>query len=180
MSTTARPEEIETRLLGEPRDGRIRELVDGEIRVTPAGARHGRTAMRLVARLGSFTEERALGDIFGPDTGFRLASGNVRCPDVSFVARGRFPDDRAPEGFAELAPDLAVEILSPSERPRALLDRVGEYLEAGVRLVWVIDPEKQRAVEYRSLTQVSEFGAEDTLDGGDVIPGFRCRLLELV
>src|SRR5712692_3815014 len=103
--------------------------------------------------------------------GSGLPGGNVRSPDVAFVARGRFDQDELPEGFSPRAPDLAIEVLSPEDRPRHVLDKVGEYLQAGVRLVWVIDPRRGRAAIYRSLTDVREVGANDALDGEDVVPG---------
>ena len=77
-------------------------------------------------------------------------------------------------------PDLAVEVTSPSERPRHVLDKVGEYLEAGVQLVWVIDPRKAKAVVYRSASDVTELQADDELDGEDVLPGFKCKLSEIL
>jgi Uma2 family endonuclease len=78
--------------------------------------------------------------------------------------------------FPRLAPDLAIEVLSPSDRPRAVFDRVGEYLESGVRLVWVIDPQKRRAVEYRSLSEAREIASSGTLDGAARLPRpTRCR-----
>ena len=99
---------------------------------------------------------------------------------MSFVATGRFPDDKVPDDFGDLAPDLAVEVLSPHDRPRHALDKVGEYLEAGVRLIWVIDPRHGRAVVYRSLSDVREIGTNDALDGEDVIPGFHCALRDVL
>jgi hypothetical protein len=90
--------------------------------------------------------------VFESSTGFRLPNGNVRSPDISFVARRRFEGERVPEGFVPFAPDLAVEVLSRKDSPRLVLDKVGEYLGAGVRCVWVIDPESSRAVVHRSLS----------------------------
>lgn len=81
--------------------------------------------------------------------------------------------------FPQLAPDLVVEVLSPSDSPRRVLDKVGEYLQSGVRLVWVIDPEKRQAAVHRTLTSVREIAADGALDGEDVLPGFRCPLAEL-
>ena len=163
-----------------PRDGRKYELVDGEIVVSPAGSRHGQVCVKLVVRLGRFVEERGLGHAFDSSTGFRLPGGNVRSPDVSFVARGRFENEQVPEGFSDVPPDLAVEVLSPEDRPRPLLDKIGEYLQAGVRLVWVVDVKRGRAAVYRSLTDVRELGPEDDLDGEDVVPGFSCQLREVL
>lgn len=176
MATTTRSQATEADLLGQPQDGRKYELVDGEIRVSPAGALHGHVSVALATRLHVYVKRRRLGHVFDSSTGFRLPGGNVRSPDVSLVAAGRFKAGRPPEGFVDFAPDLAVEVLSPEDRPRDLLDKVGEYLEAGTRLVWVVDPNRRRATSYRSLTDVREIGTEGILQGEDVLPGFRCKL----
>jgi Uma2 family endonuclease len=179
MATTTRRVATEDDLRAMPEDGQKYELVDGEIRVSPAGDRHSVVAVRLAARLLAFVEQHRLGHVMGADAGFRLPSKNVRSPDVSFVAAGRFPNDTPPDDWGSLAPDLAVEVLSPRDRPRYVMDKVGEYLEAGVRLVWVIDPKKERAVVYRSLSDLRELGPDDLLTGEDVLPGFSCRLRDI-
>jgi Uma2 family endonuclease len=175
---TIRPVITDQDLLRLPKDGRKYELVDGKIRVSPAGARHGSISVRLTAALLAFVSPKHLGEVFDSSTGYRLPGGNVRSPDASFVASKRL--SRVPEGFLELAPDLAVEVLSPHDSPREVLDKVGEYLAAGVQLVWVIDPREGRAVSYRSLTDVHEIGPDGTLDGGELLPGFRCPLADLL
>jgi Uma2 family endonuclease len=180
MATTTRRVATEDDLLATPKDGQVYELVDGEIRVSPAGMRHSVVALRLAASMLPFVTARRLGHVATADVGYRLPSGNIRSPDASFVAAGRFPDEQLPEGFPSLAPDLAVEVVSPGDRPRYVLDKVGEYLEAGVRLVWVIDPHARRATEYRSLSEVREIGLDDALEGGEVLPGYRCPLREIV
>jgi len=180
MATTTRRVATEEDLLAMPQDGHKYELVDGEIRMSPAGDRHGVVAAQLVALLVPFVKHHRLGHVMTAEAGFRLPSKNVRSPDVSFVASGRFPDDKVPDDFGDLAPDLAVEVLSPHDRPRHVLDKVGEYLEAGVRLIWVIDPRHGRAVVYRSLSEVRELGPDGLLDGEDVLPGFRCALRDLL
>jgi len=169
----------ETDLLREPRDGRKHELVDGRIVVSPAGYRHGRIAVRLVRRLDQHATDHQLGDVLDSSTGFRLPGGNVRSPDVAFVAAGRVAG-RAPLGFFDGAPDLAVEVLSPEDDPRAVLDKIGEYLKAGARLVWVIDPNQRSAAVYRSLTNVRRLTESDALDGEDVAPGFSCPLRDVL
>jgi Uma2 family endonuclease len=179
MATSARRMATEEDLRAMPRDGRKYELVDGQIRVSPAGARHGLVIVDLAARLQAFVKRRNLGYVFDSSTGVRLPNGNVRSPDVSFVARGRFKGEVVPKGFVPFAPDLAVEVLSPKDRPRFILDKVGEYLDAGVRLVWVLDPEARSAAVYRSLTEVRTLSVKDQLAGEDVLPGFRCRLRDL-
>ncbi len=177
---TSQPDATEADLLRMPSDGWKYELVDGEIRMSPAGARHGQVCVRLVLRLGTFVEGRHLGYVFDSSTGFRFPGGNVRLPDVRFVARGRFEAEKVPEGFGDVVPDLVVEVLSPDDRPRDVLDKVGEYLQAGVRLVWVVDPRRERAVAYRSLTDVVNIGLDDFLDAAEVVPGFRVKLKEIL
>lgn len=167
-------------LMRQPRDGHKYELVDGEIRVSPAGARHGQVIVRLTVRLASHVEQQGLGVVLDSSTGFRLPDGNVRSPDLSFVAEGRWPAAELPDGFAELAPDLAVEVVSPGDSEREVLDKVGEYLAADVRLVWVIDFRNRRAAAYRSLTNVRELTEDGHLDGEDVVPGFRVALMDLL
>jgi Uma2 family endonuclease len=185
MATTTRFVTDEE-LLQAPRDGRKYERVDGEIRVSPAGFRHEGVGMALAARLWVFVTERRLGHVVGSSAGFRWPGrkvdrpDSVRSPDVSFVAAGRFPDERWPVGFAELAPDLAVEVLCPNDNSRDVLEKVGEYLDAGSRLVWVIDPEARTAAVHRSLTDVRVLREADALEGEDVVPGFACRLADVL
>jgi Uma2 family endonuclease len=166
-------------LLRLPDDGRKHELVDGALVVSPAGGRHGRVIVRLTVRLGGFVMERRLGEVFDSSTGYRLPGGNLRSPDVSFVSADRLREGGVPQGFLYVAPDLAVEVLSPDDRPGPMIDKVGEYLAAGVRLVWVIDPESQRAAIHRSLTERREIGPEGSLQGEDVVPDFSCPLAAL-
>src|SRR5262245_18470789 len=143
----------EADLMQTPRDGQKYELVNGRIVVSPAGYRHGKVSMRLGRRLDQWAADHKLGDVLDSSTGFRLPGGNVRSPDVAFVAAARAPS-RAPESFFDGAPDLAVEILSPADDSRVVLDKVGEYLRAGTRLVWVLDPERGSAAVYRSMADV--------------------------
>jgi Uma2 family endonuclease len=179
MATSARSHATEADLLRMPNDGRKYELVDGHIRVSPAGGRHGLIIVELTARLLAFVKRKRSGYVFESSTGFRLPKGNVRSPDISFVARGRFKKEVVPKGFIPFPPDLAVEVLSPEDRPRFVLDKVGEYLDAGVRMVWVLDPEGRSASIYRSLTNVQTLSEKDQLSGEEVLPGFRCRLREI-
>lgn len=180
MATNARAHATEADLLRMPKDGRKYELVDGQIRVSPAGGQHGLIIVELTARLLAFVKRARWGYVFESSTGFRLPKGNVRSPDISFVARGRFKKEIVPKGFIPFPPDLAVEVLSPEDRPRFVLDKVGEYLDAGVRMVWVLDPEAHSASVYRSLTNVQTLSEKDQLRGEDVLPGFRCRLGEIL
>ncbi len=180
LATTVPPRATEADLLRMPNDGYKYELVDGEIRMSPGGARHGQVGVRLSALLHAFVSARKLGHVFESSTGFRLPGGNLRSPDVSFVSAGRFENESVPEGFPDLTPDLAVEVVSPGDSPRHVLDKVGEYLQAGTRLVWVIDPKRERAAVYRSLTAVRELRPEHALDGEVVVPGFTMALADLL
>jgi len=155
------------------------EIVDGRPQEKEmGGARHGGIGTRLVGRLVPYVEAGGLGAVYGPDTTFRIGR-NERLPDVSFVAAVRIPPEGEPEGPWPIAPDLAVEIISPNDLYEAVLGKVYEYLNAGVRQVWVISPEKKAVTIYKTPTEVVVLEAKDDLTGGDVVPGFRCPVAEL-
>lgn len=171
MSNTATPTWTDAELMTLPDDGRY-EVVDGELlHTSPASARHGEIVARLLARIHAFVTEHRLGHVFDGQTGFRLPGGNLRSPDASFVASERLPHG-VPEGFLHLAPDLAVEVLSPTDRPADVAHKVGEYLGVGVRLLWVLDPETRAAVAYRPGTTPRSIRLDAELDGEDILPGF--------
>ena len=147
------------------------ELVAGVIVAEPfASFRHDRVRRRLERLLEDFVEPRGLGEVFG-ETGFVLGRDpdTVRGPDVSYVSRGRLRhfDDAT---FFSGAPDLAVEILSPSNRPGEMHAKVADYLAAGARMVWVIDPEMRTVTTYRSLLSPRTLQSGEALDGEDVLP----------
>ncbi len=158
------------------------ELVRGRLIVRePAGYVHGDVAARILTFLATFVYAHDLGLVFAAETGFTLfrAPDTVRAPDVAFISRMRLPDP-PPSGFAELAPDLAVEVLSPDDRPREVREKVDDWLTAGCRLVWVIDPLKRGARVYRADGSESQLDANDALDGEAVLPGFSCQLSDIV
>jgi Uma2 family endonuclease len=158
------------------------ELVKGVLVVRePAGYRHGAVAMNLALVLGNFVKAHALGRLLAAETGFKLFSNpdTVRAPDIAFIQADRVPEP-APGGFAAMAPDFAVEVLSPDDRPGEVLEKVGDWLNAGVRLVWVVDPRRNVARVYRSDGTETHLAAVDTLDGEDVLPGFSCRLADVL
>jgi Uma2 family endonuclease len=103
----------------------------------------------------------------------------VRIPDVSFIALARLPHGRVPEGYIDGAPDLAVEIVSPSDRAEDVYGKVREYLEAGTRLVWVVWPRYRAITAYTQDGQIRELRAGDELGGDDVLPGFRVPVAEI-
>jgi Uma2 family endonuclease len=157
------------------------ELVRGRVIVRePAGWRHGAVTMNLTARLVQHVDLTGAGQLLAAETGFTLfrSPDTVRAPDIAFVRRDRVPAHTV--GFAELAPDLVVEVLSPDDRPGETLAKVGDWLEAGTRLVWVIDPERRVARIYRHDGSESLLGAGDALHGEDVLPGFVCPLAQIL
>src|SRR3990172_377600 len=113
--------------------------------------------------------------------GFKVASNpdTVRAPDVAFVSNARVPSP-APRGYAPLAPDLAVEVLSPDDRPGEILAKVGDWLSAGSQLVWVVDPVGRIARVFRADGTQSQLAETDALDGEDVLPGSLCRLADVL
>jgi Uma2 family endonuclease len=169
-------------LLGFRDPGKTAEVVRGALIVRePPGTGHGARAARLARRIGNFAEPHDLGEVFAQDTGFQIARDpdTVRAPDVAFVARDRLA--RIPEqGHAELAPDLVAEIVSAGDRPGELLEKVGQWLSAGVRLVWVLDPARRDGRVYRADGSVSILRPDADLDGEDVLPGFRCPLRDML
>ncbi len=164
-----------------PRDKQV-ELVRGRlIVVEPPGSWHGRISARLALRVGEYAQRRELGDIFAQDTGFKIASNpdTVRAPDMAFVARDRM-GSIARRGYAELAPDLVVEVLSLDDRPGDVLAKIADWLDAGTRLVWVIDPDRLEARVHRRDGSLSLLGRHASLDGKDVLPGFSCPLRDIL
>jgi Uma2 family endonuclease len=167
----------ESDLLNVADDSCRHELVAGVIVAEPFPTpRHDRTSRRLLRLLGDFVESHRLGEVFG-ETGFVLARDpdTVRGPDLSFVSRERlsnFDDTR----FFSGAPDLAVEILSPSNRRGAIHAKVADYLAAGARLVWVIDPKRKSVTTYRTLLAPRRLELHEALHGEDVLPGMTIPL----
>lgn len=150
------------------------ELVRGVLLVRePAGYQHGHVAMRLGAAMHRHAEINGLGRVFAAETGFTIARqpDTVRAPDVSFISSGRLPHP-PPRGFAELAPDLAVEVLSPDDRPGDVLEKIADWLKAGTRLVWVVDPVRHTARVYRADGTEAMVEQNGILHGEDVLPGF--------
>jgi len=156
-------------------------LVKGELReMPPASGRHGIYSGTLHAYLGYYVLTQKLGRIFSAETGFTIARApdTVRAPDIAFVAQNRLPDP-IPDGYFEFVPDLAVEVVSPNDTRREMREKVNDWLDAGVRLVWVVNYQKRTITEYRSRQQVRVITEEDTLDGGDVAPGFSLPVREV-
>ena len=162
--------------------GKRTELVRGTLVVTePPGTWHGIVSARLAIRIGQHVLAAHAGEVAGQDTGFRIESDpdTVRAPDVAFVSHERLAGV-SPHGYAAIAPDLAVEVLSPNDRPADVLTKVSDWLRAGVRLVWVIDPDRRIARVHRADGTIDVVREDGALDGEGVLPGFRCVLGELL
>src|SRR5262245_49394585 len=158
------------------------ELVAGRlIRMSPVGYLHGKIALQFGALLVRHLEGRNLG-IAVIEVGFKLASDpdTVRAPDVAFIRGDRIPSVD-PRGFWQGPPDLAVEVLSPEDRPSEVREKVEEYLLRGVTLVLVVDPDSKSVVAYRRLSPpVALRAGDDVLEFDDIVPGFRCRVRDIV
>ena len=166
-----------------PHQGRRLELVQGKVYEMPLGSgEHGYIACNAGSLLGAHVRANGLGMMFAAETGFFLRRNpdTVRAPDAAFIAQERLPAPEQLRGYVEVAPDLVVEVVSPSDRAREVQDKVAEWLNAGVRLVWVIYPATRSAVAYRSMTEATRLSEDDTLDGGEVVPGFACTLREVL
>ena len=155
------------------------EVVDGKPEVKDmAGARHGGVTARLLIKVGSYVEDNFLGGVYTPDTTFQVGS-NERLPDIGFVAAERLPEEGEPEGLWTIAPDLAVEVISPNDIWEKVMSKVRNYFDAGVREVWLVSPEQQTVTIHHSLTQTTILTAEDELTSERLLPGFRCRVSEI-
>ncbi len=158
------------------------ELVRGVLVVRePAGYLHGRVAAKVAHLLMNYVEAKDLGCVFAAETGFKLTTDpdTVRAPDAAFIRRERLLDP-PPRGYAEQAPDLVVEVLSPDDRPGEVLAKVADWLSGGTKLVWVVDPQHRCARVYRDDGSESLLAEGVALDGEDVLPGFTCQLAAIL
>jgi Uma2 family endonuclease len=172
MSTIERTITTAAELLETPGLGRC-ELVRGElIEMSPTGYEHGRLAAEIAGILRDFAKPRGLGAITGSEGGFYIERNpdTVRAPDVGFIRSDRLPTKKL-RGFFEGPPDLAVEILSPSDRASEVIAKVHEWLRSGCRAVWVVDPETETITVHESKERIFELSKSDTLAGGEVLPG---------
>jgi Uma2 family endonuclease len=165
-----------------PDDAFRYDLVRGELRrLPPAGSEHGAVAVNIAVVIAQFVKPHGRGVVFGAETGFKIASDpdTVRAPDLAFVRRERIPEQGIPRGFWPGAPDLAVEVVSPGDTYTEVEEKVHDWLNAGTRMVLVLNPRTRTVTIYISHTDVVRLTESDTLDGGDVLPGFTCRVAEL-
>ena len=155
------------------------ELIQGVLCETmPTGELHGKIVTRLVGSLFGFVEPRGAGTLFASDSGVWLERDpdTVREPDVAFTSVERLPLDAWNTGYADVVPDLVVEVASPSASRREVHDKARMWLSHGVRLVWVVYPETRTVDVYRPNGDAATLGEDDSLDGLDVLPGFACEV----
>ncbi|MHB8625419.1 MAG: Uma2 family endonuclease [Aggregatilineales bacterium] len=160
-------------------DDRRLELIDGEIIVmSPSSARPSMIGLEIGSFIRQYVREHDLGFVSGADGAYELSPGNTLAPDVGFVSKARLP--KMPDRFFQLAPDLAVEVVSPTDSIKKTLRKAAKYLAAGTKLVWIFYPD-DRTIDVcrpapegiQSAMLITELTIDDTLDGGDVLPGFR-------
>lgn len=162
------------------RFGRLCEMVDGVLVEKIMGWDEGRVAFELARLIGDYLDDHPLGVVNGPDGPIRVETRVIRMPDVSFISWERAGGEEMPEGpVMEVVPDLAVEVISRSNRPGEMQVKLQEYFARGVRLVWYIDFKKRTARAFTAVDAFTDLKAADSLDGLDVLPGFRVKLQTL-
>jgi len=158
------------------------ELVDGGLVEVPMGALSAWVSLRVAKFLLAFIDAHPIGVVFPQDTMLACwpnRTDHFRKPDGMFYSRGRLPGDRPPDGPLKVAPDLAIEVVSPNDNAQNIEIKIGEYFDAGVRLVWVCYPEINTVHVYRAGSDAARLGPNDTLSGEDVLPGFSVRVAEI-
>ena len=161
-------------------EDRLCELVDGVLVEKAMGYEESALACCLIELLGAYVRPRNLGIVTGEAGMVRLFPGLVHIPDVAYASWNRFPEGRRPKArIPSLAPDLVVEVLSPSNTPAEMARKRREYFDAGVRLLWEVDPKARTAAVYTTPDRPTVLGEDHTLDRGDVLPGFSLPLAQL-
>ena len=181
MTTTTRTMTADE-LFEMPHDSFRYELVAGELRqMSPTGAMHGIVTVRLTLAIGNHVQANNLGFVFGAETGFKLATNpdTVRAPDVAFVSRERLPQDADINKFLPVAPDLAVEVVSPTDTVYEVEEKIAEWLAAGARAVWVANPKRRTVTIHRAEQAPQILSESDSIEGGEALPGFSYSLAGL-
>ena len=158
------------------------ELIRGELCETmPSGGRHGEVVMRAGFFLNGFIMPRRLGRLAGSDSGVLIERDpdTVREPDIAFISAERLPLDIEVTGYYEVVPDLIVEVVSPSDSPREVMDKALMWLSFGARMVWAVNPESRSVDVYRPGERTISLTESDTLDGFDILPSFTCPIADL-
>ncbi len=169
-------------LMRMPRGVRRYELVSGVLKTAPlSGFVHGEVLLSLGTLLSSFVRQHGLGLVSGGEPGFLLARDpdTVRAPDVAFVGTERLAANPVTDFYWPGPPDLAVEVMSFDDTVYGMDEKAKVWLDAGVRMVWVVNPARRTVTVYRSATDIKRLTEDDDLDGHDVLPGFRCRVADI-
>ncbi|MFH1116765.1 MAG: Uma2 family endonuclease [Pseudomonadota bacterium] len=170
----------EAQIMRLPDVGGKYELVEGELVVVAAGREHDDVIFFLDYLLKDFVIRHDLGRVYGASLGYWMENGNLRSPDISFVTNGRLNKmTHDPKGFLHGAPDLAIEILSPSNTVKAMKEKALEYFESGSRLVWIVSPKDRTVTVLRPDGSERVLTVEAGLDGEDVIPGFSIEIKDV-
>lgn len=177
MGIATRVRMTEDEFMRMPDDGRKWELVNGEPKEVPTLFEHDIFGVQLVLLLG--VHAKGIGFMTMGQSGFRMASGNIRCPDLSFTRKSRLVNGLPPKGFGDFAPDLCIETISPSEEAGEMMQKVREYFGAGAEQVWHLFPEQKMVRVYLAPEISVEHHANDELTGGNILPTFRCRVSEI-
>lgn len=169
-------------LAKQPNDGTRYELVKGVLQeMPPAGFEHGICAAEIGSKLNVYVKTHQLGYVCGAETGFKIAQNpdTVRAPDAAFVCQASVERQGIVKGYWEGAPDLAVEVISPGDTYAEVAEKVEEWLTAGCRMVWVLNPRRETVEVYRSNQDFTVLRGTDTLDGSDVVKGFQCQVQDI-
>lgn len=167
-------------VLPEPPDGSKQELVRGEVvTMPPPGFRHGRCQIKVGVHLELFARSTNLGRVT-VESGVVTENGpdSVRGPDIAYWTFERLPADQEPVVYANVAPDLVVEVLSPSDKQKNWTKKVREYFASGVRMVWVVDPESRTVGVFRKPGEGRILWEDAELSGEEVLPGFNCKVAD--
>lgn len=182
MTNNAIPAVLEPDDLLRMPGGEHYELIDGVPKEKPMGAESDEIGGLLLTQFNIFIRPKKLGRAYPSQTGFQCfpkKPKQVRMPDTAFVSAGRLEDGRSPEGYITIAPDIAVEVVSPNETYEEVEAKVAEYRSAGVKLIWVISPKSKTVLIRRLDGTCAEVDEHGTLSGEDVLPGFTCAVAEL-
>lgn len=155
------------------------EIVNGKPEVKEmASMKHGGTIIRLAIRLGAYVETNELGGVYSPDTTFQIGQ-NQRLPDLAFVSNERMPEEGEVDGVAPIAPDLAIEVISPNDVLEKVTSKIEDYFAAGVRQVWLVSLRSHTVSIYDSPTKVTILTENEDLTSEAILPGFRCRIADI-
>src|SRR4051812_20680274 len=159
--------------------GRRQELIRGEVvSMSLAGGRHGAVTFEIGHLIGNYVKPAKLGKVYAAETGFIVERDpdTVRGADVAFVRTERLAAITKPEKHVPFAPDLAVEVISPNDRDDEVEEKVQTWLKAGTLMVWTVDPERRTVTIHRPGTDPVTLAEDETILGGNVVPGFECRV----